>query len=195
MNIIKEGLDFFVNKNWKTIITTYEFILHDLQKFTDNKKGGTLIVCPILSYVTQQNCYLVVAIDRPNRTIICTTTLGDEMDNVFFHNICNLKDKGHLFACVALRLKCEKNHEAFVIYLGDMFTNGKFNPVNRILSDAQILQQYNINIQMVQQHRHQQSNNHHYNYHNREDFDRLVKQWNDTNTMLSNTRGYNGLYY
>ena len=167
MNIIKEGLDFFVNKNWKTIITTYEFILHDLQKFTGNKKGGTLIVCPVLSYATQQNCYLVVAIDRPNRTIICTTTLGDEMDNVFFHNLCNLKDKGHLFACVTLRLKCEKNHELFVIYLGDIFTNRKFNPTNRILSDTQ-LQQYNINFQMVQQHRHQQQ---------------------------SNTHGYNGLYY
>ena len=149
MDFMKEGLNFWVNKNWQTIFSSLETIWYDLGKFLENKHGGTLLVCPIMSHAKQQYGYLVVAIDRPKRTILCTTTHGDVMDKEFFDYVCGLEDHRQLFACVALRLKCEQNHEAFVVYLGDIFSNGKFNPLYRTLSDSQILQQYNINFELV----------------------------------------------
>ena len=54
MDFMKEGLHFWVNTNWRTIFTNHESIWYDLGKFLENKHGGTLLVCPIMSHAKQQ---------------------------------------------------------------------------------------------------------------------------------------------
>ena len=194
MNFMKDVLNIYLNEYWQPIYTTYDSIWNDLHTFSANNKGGTLLVCPIISYAKQQYCFLVVAIDRPKRIIFCTTTLGEFMDKQLCDYLCNLKDNGHFFAVVPLRLKCEQNHETFVVYLGDIFSNGKFNPLHRMLSDSQILQQYNIHglAQQWQSNNHQhRSNNHHHQSNSpmnkQQQLDEKVREWNEMNRLIANT--------
>ena len=69
-----------------------------------------------------------------------------------------MKDKGHLFACVALRLKCENYDEPFVIYLADIFSNTTYDPTSKLLSEKDILKKYNIITFNKQQQQEQKQN-------------------------------------
>ena len=83
MDFIKQGLDKVLNKNWQVMITP-KFVLDEI--YVDENYVATLWVIPIGSY-TNQLCYLLIAINRGTRTIICTTTRGDQMASLFFEKI------------------------------------------------------------------------------------------------------------
>ena len=142
MNIIKQGLDNVLNKNWNYIIKS-DLVLDDIK--VHKSHAATLYVIDI-SHITKQKCYFVIAINRETRTIMCTTTQGDIIDCQVYRKLVDLTENGHEFACVVLRLKCNNNkiHEAFVIYLADMFSNTTYNPLSKLLSDSEILRKYNI---------------------------------------------------
>ena len=94
------------------------------------------------------------------------------MDCRVYEKLSNLTENGYLFACAALRFKCKNDrmHEAFVIYLADMFSNRTFNPISPLLSDKEIRQKYNI-IDRAQ-----------------DILDEKVRQWDENNRLLANTR-------
>ena len=50
--------------------------------------------------------------------MLYTTTMGDRMPSELFRELSEVKDSNNYFAVVALRLKCEKNHEAFMKVAG-----------------------------------------------------------------------------
>ena len=154
MDFIKQGLDKVLNKNWQVMIRP-KFVLDEI--YVDENYVATLWVIPIGSY-TNQLCYLLIAINRGTRTIICTTTRGDQMAPLFFEKITALTDYGHYFACVALRLKCEKYDEPFVIYLADIFSNTTYDPTSKLLSEKDILKKYNIITFNKQQQQEQKQN-------------------------------------
>ena len=93
MDFIKQGLDNVLNKNWQIMIRP-KFVLDEI--YVDENYVATLWVIPIGSY-TNQLCYLLIAINRGTRTIICTTFRGDQMAPLFFEKITALTDYGHFF--------------------------------------------------------------------------------------------------
>ena len=158
MDFIINNINKVLNKNWN-FRTQYQYSRDEIIKSvnSDDRYVATLWVVPILSR-TNQKCYIFVIINRGTRTIICTTTRGDQMAPLFFEKITALKDKGHFFACVALRLKCENYDEPFVIYLADIFSNTTYDPTSKLLSEKDILKKYNIITFNKQQQQEQKQN-------------------------------------
>ena len=140
LDFIQKGLNIVVNKYWKLIIRS-RLVLDEI--YCDKNHVGTLWVIDI-NHVLKYQCYLIIAINRAVRTIICTTTKGHSLDCRLFQKLSNMNDDGHYFACVSLRLFCEQNHEPFIIYLADIFSNETYSPLSTILSDNDILKKYNI---------------------------------------------------
>ena len=151
MDFIINNINKVLNKNWK-FRTQYSYDMDEIIKSvnSDDRYVATLWVVPITSR-TNQSCYLFVIINRGTRTILYTTSMGDQMPSELFRELSEVKDSNNYFAVVALRLKCEKNHEAFVIYLADMFSNSTYDPSSTLLSENDILKRYNSLYKQQQQ--------------------------------------------
>ena len=156
MDFIINNINKVLNKNWN-FRTQYRYSRDEIIKSvkSDDRYVATLWVVPITSR-TNQSCYLLVIINRGTRTMLYTTTMGDRMPSELFRELSEVKDSNNYFAVVALRLKCEKNHEAFVIYLADMFSNSTYDPSNTLLSENDILKRYNTFYKQQQQQQQQQ---------------------------------------
>ena len=129
-----------LHKQWIAQIRT-DLVLKEIRP--EQNYVGTFWVIDITRHV-QRECYLIIAINRLVRTILCTTTAGFAMDCGLFHHLCNLKEDGQYYACVSLRIGCEKYHQPLVIHLADRFTNTLFDPTDPMLRDNEILKKYNI---------------------------------------------------
>ena len=155
MNFIIQGLKNVLHKQWIAQIRT-DLVLKEIRP--EQNYVGTFWVIDITRHV-QRECYLIIAINRVVRTILCATTVGFAMDCSLFQHLCNLKEDGQYYACVSIRMWCEQYHQPFVIYLADRFTNTLFDPTDPKLSDNEILKKYNIITLNKQQQQEQQYSN------------------------------------
>ena len=96
--------------------------VHKFEKYQD----GLLLVTPVTS-TANTPCYAVIHIDYKERLIQCSNTHGDVLNCDMFHYLCNLRYKDKGFVCVQHRFKCERNHEFFVLFLGDVLSHNNLD--------------------------------------------------------------------
>ena len=118
INKLKKSIDAIINPKYKVNV------MKETEKRFDYINPNDIPLIIVSPLKTKDNIVQYVIIKFAYHTIQCCTTRGETLDCELFRSLCNLKNaEKKKFSVCHLKLTCERNDFAFLLFLVDFLSN------------------------------------------------------------------------